>query len=280
MAANSDFFDRVLAHIEAHLFAPLSVGVLADVAGLSPYHFSRAFTARFGESVMSYVRARRMEEAAAKLAGENPPSLVDLAFDCGFESQEAFTRAFKREFSTPPGRYKRETEKKMTEQANVKLDMVMLDGVQRRDAFTVAGVSARFDDNTKSGIPALWPKLIARLPLGGQKDARSYGVCRATGERDGSIFYMAAVEVDENTPLPAGLERLRVAAQSYLVFRIRFDGPNLHPQIQAAMKEIWSNALPNSKYKLAQAPDFELYPENFDPARPGATIDYYIPVVA
>jgi AraC-like DNA-binding protein len=39
---------RVLAHIERDLFAPLSVATLAEVAALSPFHFSRLFTARHG----------------------------------------------------------------------------------------------------------------------------------------------------------------------------------------------------------------------------------------
>jgi AraC family transcriptional regulator len=71
--SRSDSLDAVLAHIEGHLFAPLSVVILANVAGLSPFHFSRLFTARIGESVMAYVRRRRMLRAAARLA-RNPGS--------------------------------------------------------------------------------------------------------------------------------------------------------------------------------------------------------------
>ena len=59
--APPDFLAATLAHIEAHLFEDLSVSALADAVGLSPWHFSRAFTARLGESVMGYVRARRLE---------------------------------------------------------------------------------------------------------------------------------------------------------------------------------------------------------------------------
>src|SRR5205814_1514430 len=58
--STEDPLDRVLAHIERHLFDPLNLVTLADVAGLSQFHFSRLFTARIGESVMAYVRRRRM----------------------------------------------------------------------------------------------------------------------------------------------------------------------------------------------------------------------------
>src|SRR4051812_9446759 len=83
-----DPLDAVLAHIERHLFEPLDVASLAEVAGLSPFYFSRLFTARMGESVMATVRRRRMLRAAARL-GQNPgvesdiapPALIALAFD-------------------------------------------------------------------------------------------------------------------------------------------------------------------------------------------------------
>src|SRR5690348_13555763 len=60
-----DFLAEVLAYIEAHRDEPMTLAELASVAGFSPYHFSRLFTARFGESVMEYVRTVRLESAAA-----------------------------------------------------------------------------------------------------------------------------------------------------------------------------------------------------------------------
>jgi AraC family transcriptional regulator len=283
-SVHTDPLAATLAYIEAHLFNALSISALANVAGLSVFHFSRCFTARFGESVIAYVRARRMQAAAERLAN-GAPSLAELAFDCGFESQEAFTRAFRRDFGVPPGKYKREVfrakkENPMAERMDVKLDMTLRDGLTRREAFTVAGITGRFDDTTKADIPALWPKLIPHLPLKGQMNGHSYGVCWATGEGSGVINYMAGVEVGAKQGLPPGFERLAIAAQSYLVFHIALNGPNLHPQLQAAMRAIWSDTLPNSKWKLAQAPDFEFYPENFNPMQKGMWIDYYIPVVA
>src|SRR4051812_42530188 len=106
-APTSDFLAEVLAYIEAHRFEPMTVTELASVAGFSPYHFSRLFTARFGESVMSYVRTCRLQAAALRLTGDSPPTLIDLAFECGFESQEAFTRAFRQRYGVPPGQFQR-----------------------------------------------------------------------------------------------------------------------------------------------------------------------------
>jgi AraC family transcriptional regulator len=280
-------WQKVEAHIDAHLFEPLSVASSADVAGLSPYHFSRAFTARFGESAMSFVRTRRMAQAAERLNGANPPSLADLAFDCGFESQEAFTRAFRRSFGVPPGQFKRqsselrlEKEKIMSAIAQVKLDLVQRKELVRREGFVVAGAASRFDTDSRNMIPALWPKLISALPFAGQRARNTYGVCWGADQSDGSFQYMAGVEVEVDTALPDGFSRKSVPAQTYLVFHQTLDGGELHPQVQAAVRAIWPELLPKSGYKLANAPDLEVYPENFNPTQKGMKLDYYVPVVA
>ena len=90
--------------IKAHLFEPMTVKSIADHAGYSASRFSRGFTRLQGESVMSYVRGRRLEAAMGRLLAEPDLRIVDLAFDSGFDSQEAFTRAFVRAFGHPPGR--------------------------------------------------------------------------------------------------------------------------------------------------------------------------------
>ena len=279
----SDFLADVLAHIERHLFSPLSVASLSDVAGLSPWHFARVFTARTGDSVMNYVRARRLDAAAFKLSAANPPSLIDLAFDCGFESQEAFTRAFKRQFGAPPGQYQRNTIKhemgaNAMSDTKTKAHVTMKDGLVKRGAFMVAGPRAVFDGDNKNGIPALWPALIKALPLDGQVDGRSYGVMSMKDRDEGSIYYLAGVEVKDGGKLPAGFERVTIPANSYAVFRLDLDGPNLHPQIQAAMPIIWSEMIPNAKLKIANAPDFEAYPDGFNPMAKGTYMEMWIPV--
>ena len=97
-----DPLSSVVTWIEQQLDQSLTLESVAARVGLSPYHFSRLFTARMGRSVMAYVRGRRLVRGARRLCDEPDLKLVDLAFDCGFESQEAFTRAFKRLFGVSP----------------------------------------------------------------------------------------------------------------------------------------------------------------------------------
>jgi AraC family transcriptional regulator len=280
-----DFLADVLAYIEAHRDEPMTLAELASVAGFSPYHFSRLFTARFGESVMEYVRAVRLQAASSRLVGDDPPSLIDLAFDCGFESQEAFTRAFRRAYGVPPGQYKRESPRRLlvTERlmpSTAKAAVEKLPDLVKRAAFTVAGPGALFNNENKNGIPALWPRLVRALPLADQVDGRTYGVEKMVDKADGVFKYIAGVEVKGDAPLPDGFERIDIAAHSYAVFRLTLDGSALHPQMQATMPVIWGELLPKSGYKTVPSPDFELYPADFEPMRKGSYVDMYIAVEA
>jgi AraC family transcriptional regulator len=92
---------RVLDHIHANLDEPIEPATLADLAGFSLFHFHRVFRGMVGESVMGYVRRQRLERAAFRLrhAGD---SVTTAAFAHGYESHEAFTRAFRAHFGIPP----------------------------------------------------------------------------------------------------------------------------------------------------------------------------------
>ncbi|MEP3480675.1 MAG: AraC family transcriptional regulator [Fuerstiella sp.] len=96
---------RVQLHIEEHLCAELPLDQLAAVAHLSPYHFHRIFRATVGEGVAEYVRRVRLERAAIALKATSD-SVTSVAFDTGYGSHEAFTRAFRRQFGVSPSEFR------------------------------------------------------------------------------------------------------------------------------------------------------------------------------
>lgn len=99
---------RVLAYIEENLDSEISLGALAAVAGLSPFHFSRTFKLATGESPYHYVGLRRLARAQ-RLLSDSQLSLVQIALECGFASQSHFTSVFSKVIGTSPGRYRRES---------------------------------------------------------------------------------------------------------------------------------------------------------------------------
>src|ERR1700733_3613752 len=92
---------KALWFIESHLAGALTLDEVATVAGVSRFHMVRAFAAATGFSVMRYVRARRLSEAARALAG-GAPDILALALDADYGSHEAFTRAFRDQFGITP----------------------------------------------------------------------------------------------------------------------------------------------------------------------------------
>lgn len=97
---------RVLVHIQQHLDDPLPLSELAALACLSPCHFHRIFSGMVGESVHAHVRRLRLERAAGQLQRETYP-VVEIALRAGFETHEAFTRAFRQSFNSSPSEYRK-----------------------------------------------------------------------------------------------------------------------------------------------------------------------------
>ena len=90
----SERVTRVLVYIQGNLDRELSLEELAGVAYFSPFHFHRIFRGMLGESVKEHVRRLRLERAALRLRNTSR-SVLEVALEAGYESHEAFSRAFK-----------------------------------------------------------------------------------------------------------------------------------------------------------------------------------------
>ncbi|WP_411379576.1 GyrI-like domain-containing protein [Pseudomonas sp. MPB26] len=100
-------FNAVLAYIDAHLEGDLSVRALSQVANFSAFHFHRQFTAFVGVPVSRYVQLMRLRRAAHCLAERADHSVLDAALGAGFDSPEAFCRAFRRAFGMTPSAFRK-----------------------------------------------------------------------------------------------------------------------------------------------------------------------------
>ena len=99
--------ERVRDYVEAHLDDHLSLTVLADIACLSLYHFSRSFKQATGVGLQRYVMQRRLARARALMRRTNQP-LAWVAQEAGFADQSHLTSVFRREMGVTPGRFRAE----------------------------------------------------------------------------------------------------------------------------------------------------------------------------
>lgn len=95
---------RMQDFIEEHLNVPITLYMLANAAGYSPWHSARIFKELMGKSPFEYIRALRLSRAALILRDKDL-RVVDVAFDFVFDSHEGFTRAFSKQFGITPHNY-------------------------------------------------------------------------------------------------------------------------------------------------------------------------------
>ena len=91
--------------LEKNLDKSLSLDEVAARSGYSKWHLQRMFRSVTGDALGSYIRTRRLSRAASELCHKDQ-SILDIALQSGFDSQQSFSRAFKRQFSQTPGAYR------------------------------------------------------------------------------------------------------------------------------------------------------------------------------
>jgi AraC family transcriptional regulator len=239
----------------------------------------RAFAAATGFSVMRYVRARRLSEAARALAS-GAPDILSLALDADYGSHEAFTRAFRDHFGLTP-----ETVRSLARIDDLKLqEPIQMDssfienlGPPRFETgkpLLVAGIGERYNLENGAGIPSQWQRfhqVMGDIPHRIGKAA--YGVC-CNGDDAGNFDYVAGVEVSDFSDLPRPFFRVRIPEQRFAVFTHR----DHISTIRRTINTIWNQWLPASGLKVADAPNFERYDEKFDPVTGNGGLEIWVPV--
>jgi AraC family transcriptional regulator len=98
---------RVLEYIDRHLDGELDLESLSRVAAFSKFHFHRQFTATLGLSVHRYVQLARMKRASYQLAHADAQSVTDIAMDAGYDTPDAFARAFRQRLGQSPSSFRK-----------------------------------------------------------------------------------------------------------------------------------------------------------------------------
>jgi AraC family transcriptional regulator len=273
---------KALWFIESHFAGDISLTDIAEVAGVSRYHVTRAFGETTGLSVMRYVRGRRLTEAAKSLS-KGAPDILMVALDAGYGSHEAFTRAFRDQFGPTP-----ETVRAQRHLDNIalvepiKMEQTIIANLQPPRFETlrpllVAGLTERYDCESSKAIPAQWQRFQPHIGnIAGQiGGGTAYGV-RHNSDDEGNFDYIAGIEVANFSQLSAELGRVRTPAQRYAVFS---HGDHVST-IRRTIMTIWNKWLPESGHGVADAPDFERYGEEFDPRTGTGGLEIWIPIKA
>ena len=97
---------EAIDYIEDNLFDKINHNKIADNLFISEYHFWRIFYAITNYTIKEYVEKRRLS-TVLDLIENTDRKLIDIAFDCGYNSPEVFSRAFKKNFGISPSTFRR-----------------------------------------------------------------------------------------------------------------------------------------------------------------------------
>ncbi|SEO35030.1 AraC family transcriptional regulator [Paenibacillus sp. OV219] len=285
-------------YVEAHIAEELSLAHLARIAKLSDFHFHRVFLNMAGETVMDYVRKRRLAKSAYQVA-HTDARLLDIALAHGFQNHETFTRAFKRMFDLTPAEYRKQGIKPT---AYSKLNVLQgkfnpyLGGIRMdyrlvmKPAFKVIGfdleTSTRDGENHRQ-IPAFWQEYIKggwgrRIPNRVHKDNWvELGLCHSFDMESGKFKYTIGMEVDTFEGVEdSDLVCREFGAAEYAVFttpKVPMD--QFSNSIQSTWGAVFSEWFPHSGYEHAGTTEFELYDEEHcGQGLDEVSMDIYVPV--
>jgi AraC family transcriptional regulator len=271
--------NKALWFIESNFGRDITLDDIASVGGVSRYHMCRAFAVTMGQPALRYMRGRRLTEAARSLAS-GAPDILTVALDSGYNSHEAFTRAFRDQFGVTPEsvRAQRHVDNiqlveaiKMNETLLTRLEPPRFENGQQ---MLVAGLAARYSCDASSAIPAQWQRFVPHLgSIPGRVGNVAYGVCYNSDDA-GNFDYLCAVRVADFSRLTSDWARLRIPARRYAVFAHR----DHVSTIRRTWNTIFNKWLPESGHRLADAPELERYSEDFDSRTGVGGIELWIPI--
>lgn len=255
---------RAIAHVEEHLTEDIDPDDVARQAYASTYHFMRTFNILTGFSLGEYIRNRRLTLAAMELAGGGA-RVTEVALKYGYETPEAFSRAFQRQHGISPSAAREPGSvmrmfNRLSIQVILKGEKEMNVRFVDKEAFKVHGMKRAFtceNGQNMREIPKFWQEVMSNGSLDTLLEAcdDEMGVMGICGEMRGSNFdYWIAGPCGKG--VPAGMETLEIPATSWAVFESIGPMPDA---IQAVWGRIFSEWLPNSGYEHAKGPELEVY---------------------
>jgi AraC family transcriptional regulator len=271
---------QAVERIATSLDDALDLQALAAGASLSPFHFHRVFKGMLGETPLELMRRLRMERAAWRLIESSSTPVTEIAFEAGFETHEAFTRAFRACFSTTPSGFR--------QRQYPRIELAATCGVHfnpdgRVPEFIARDSGGRQMDVDITERPELRVGTIRhigpynQIPVAFQRLGMVAGRGGLLGHPAATMLAVyyddpettpqeelrsdAGVVIAENARLPEGLVEQRIPGGKYA--RTVHVGP--YEQLGDAWARLMGEWLPASGYRIGPGVTYEVYLN--DPSR-------------
>ncbi len=283
---------EVLVHIQENLDRPLLLEQLARVAHFSPYHFHRIFRGMVGETLKGHIRRIRLERAATRLKLSTSP-VQGIAKEAGYQSLEAFSRAFRSELGLAPTEYRAARQVPAFRSApsgvhfqagSPPADLLLHEdqakemkvSIKHLEPCRVAFMrhSGPYDECGRT-----WDELLARLGSQGHLGPGTVflGLCHDDPEvtEPGKLRYDACVSVDGTFSPRDNLGVQTIPGGDFAV--ATHQGP--YSALGEAYAALFGQWLPRSGRRLRPLPCFEVYLNSPDGTEPEELLtDIHVPL--
>jgi AraC family transcriptional regulator len=267
----------VLTHIVTHLDEALDLQSLARSGCLSPFHFHRVFSGMVGETPMELVRRLRMERAAWRLS-RTTATVTDIAFGAGYETHEAFTRAFRACYNVPPSEFRKlnRTRIELAASNGVHFD-AQGDGAAMLRSFTprnTGGLAMQVEIEDRPAIRAAGVRHVGPYNQIGEAFSRLGAIAGAAGlfAHPGAAMIAlyhddpestpvdqlrsdAAITLPDGVPIPADLMEHRLPPRRYAC--------TVHTGSYERLGDTWARLMgewiPAHGLRIADGESYELY---------------------
>lgn len=276
-----------MALIEQQLEGEVDVRRASQIALMSEHHFRRMFSTLAGIPLSDYVRRRRMTIAAASVVS-GAEALQDLAVRFGYESADAFSRAFRAVHGVGPAAARRpgvvlRSQARLTFTITIEGSTTMDYRIVEKEAFTLAGYRTRIP-LVHEGVNPVAAEFVEKIDdeqwtrIADLSDQEPGGVLSVhdaispSREEGTEVEYYVAAATSK--PVPDGFDGLEVPASTWLVLESSGAFP-------AALQNLWPRAFrewfPANPYQSVPGPEMVLA-EYTDDEQTHGRYELWIPV--
>ncbi|MBY0116778.1 AraC family transcriptional regulator [Paenibacillus xylanexedens] len=257
--------NSAMEYIETNLADTISYDEIAQRACCSTYHFQRMFPFITGVTLSEYIRRRRLTLAAFELQTTGS-KVIDVAMKYGYDSPEAFARAFKNLHGIMPISARDtgvslKAYPRMSFHISIKGDVEMNYRIEQRDSFEMFGVYGIINADQKTAFSEV-PLFRIKCDDDGSVDMMNDLLGRfgdtmlhaaLYDHTKESFKYMICYHVPKGLEIPERFTKLAIPTLTWAVF------PEPQCDMQKLWERIYSEWFPTSEYEQVEGPTFEMY---------------------